>query len=69
MGGIFAKIGIAVLFHLSEDVHLGEQNEKFKSTKILFSEAFFFRVSFKGANTSLKIKVHVIFILSQLMFR
>lgn len=60
-------------FHLSEDVHLGDQNEKFKSTEGLFSETFFFEVSYKSANTSLeeiiKIKVHVIFILRQVMFR
>ena len=59
--------------HLSEDVYLGEQNEKFKSTEILFSETFFFEVSYKSANTSLeeimKNKVHVIFILRQVMFR
>jgi len=73
MGGIFPKIGIAKSFHLSEDVHLGEQNEKFKSTEIIFSETFFFEVSYKSANTSLeeimKNKVHVIFILRQVMFR
>lgn len=69
----FCKDWHSRTFHLSEDVHLGEQNEKFKSTEILFSETFFFEVSYKSANTPLeeiiKIKVHVIFILRQVMFR
>lgn len=72
-GRYFSKDLHSQTFHLSEDVLLGEQDEKFKSTEILFSETFFFEVSYKSANTSLeeimKNKVHVIFILRQVMFR
>lgn len=72
-GSYFCKDWHNRTFHLSEDVHLGDQNEKCKSTERLFSETFFFEVSYKSANTSLeeiiKIKVHVIFILRQVMFR
>lgn len=39
-GRYFSKDLQSQTFHLSEDVLLGEQNEKFKSTEILFSETF-----------------------------
>lgn len=45
-GRYFSKDLYSQTFHLSEDVLLGEQNEKFKSTEILFSETFFFSFFF-----------------------
>ena len=72
-GRYFCKDWHSCNSHLSEDVYLGEQNEKFKSKEILFSETLLFEVSYKSAHIPLekiiKIKVHVTFILRQVMFR
>ena len=74
MGVIFAKIGITVLFTCLKTFILVIKMRNSKARRgSIFSETFFFEVSYKSANTSLeeiiKIKVHVIFILRQVMFR